>query len=29
VAAWIVHCAEALIAGAQESLAICEAIARG
>jgi hypothetical protein len=26
---WLVHCADALVAGAQESLAICEAILRG
>jgi hypothetical protein len=29
VATWIVHCADALVAGAQEATAICEAIARG
>lgn len=29
IAAWIVHCADAVVAGAQEALAICEAIARG
>ena len=26
---WLVHCADALVAGTQESLAICEAILRG
>ena len=26
---WLVHCADALVAGATESVAICEAIARG
>jgi hypothetical protein len=26
---WLVHCADALVAGAQEATAICEAIARG
>lgn len=29
IATWIVHCADAVVAGAQEALAICEAIARG
>lgn len=29
ITGWIVHCARAVVAGAQESLAICEAIARG
>jgi hypothetical protein len=29
IAAWLVHCANALVAGAQEATAICEAIARG
>ena len=29
VATWVVHCGDAVVAGAQESLAICEAIARG
>jgi hypothetical protein len=29
VARWLVHCADALVAGAQESTAICEAMARG
>lgn len=29
VAAWLRHCAEAVVAGARESLAICEAIQRG
>jgi hypothetical protein len=29
VAAWIAHCADALVAGAQETTAICEAILRG
>jgi hypothetical protein len=29
IARWIVHSAEAVVAGTQESLAICEAIARG
>ncbi|MBN9620499.1 MAG: oxidoreductase, partial [Actinobacteria bacterium] len=28
IAAWLVHCADALVAGAQETTAICEAIAR-
>jgi hypothetical protein len=28
VARWLVHCADALVAGAQEATAICEAIAR-
>ncbi len=26
---WLVHCADALVAGALEATAICEAIARG
>jgi hypothetical protein len=29
IATWLVHCADALVAGAQESTAICEAFARG
>ncbi|MBE7189758.1 MAG: oxidoreductase, partial [Jatrophihabitans endophyticus] len=29
IARWLVHCADAVAAGATESLAICEAIARG
>jgi hypothetical protein len=29
ISRWIVHCADAVVAGAQEALAICEAIARG
>lgn len=29
VAGWLVHCADALVAGALETTAICEAIARG
>lgn len=29
VAGWLVHCADALVAGARETTAICEAIARG
>jgi hypothetical protein len=29
IATWLVHCADALVAGAQESTAICEALARG
>jgi hypothetical protein len=29
IAQWLVHCADALVAGARESVAICEAIARG
>jgi hypothetical protein len=29
IATWVVHCADALVAGALESTAICEAIARG
>lgn len=29
IARWIVHCADALVAGARESTAICQAIARG
>jgi hypothetical protein len=29
IAAWIGHCADAIVAGARESTAICEAIARG
>jgi hypothetical protein len=29
IAHWLVHCADAIVAGAQESLAICEAILRG
>lgn len=29
IATWLVHCADALVAGALESTAICEAIARG
>jgi hypothetical protein len=29
IARWLVHCADALVAGAQESAAICEALARG
>lgn len=29
IAEWVVHCAEAVVLGAQEALAICEAIARG
>lgn len=29
IAAWVVHCADALAAGALETTAICEAIARG
>jgi hypothetical protein len=28
IAGWLVHCADALVAGAQESAAICEALAR-
>ncbi len=28
VARWLVHCADALVAGAREAVAICEAIAR-
>jgi hypothetical protein len=29
IARWLVHCADALVSGAQEATAICEAIARG
>jgi hypothetical protein len=29
IAGWLVHCADAVVAGAQEATAICEAIARG
>jgi hypothetical protein len=29
IAQWLVHCADALVAGAREATAICEAIARG
>jgi hypothetical protein len=29
IAQWLVHCADAVVAGAREALAICEAIARG
>jgi hypothetical protein len=29
IATWLVHCADAVVAGAQEATAICEAIARG
>ncbi|MGN6605791.1 MAG: oxidoreductase [Jatrophihabitans sp.] len=29
VATWLAHCGDAVVAGAQEALAICEAIARG
>jgi hypothetical protein len=29
VAAWLVHCADAVVAGAREATAICEAMARG
>lgn len=29
IASWIVHCADAVVAGALESIAICEAIGRG
>jgi Fic family protein len=29
VAGWIAHCAEAVVLGAQESLAVCEALMRG
>ena len=29
IVAWLVHCADAVVAGAQEATAICEAIARG
>lgn len=29
IARWLVHCADAVVAGARESTAICEAIARG
>lgn len=29
IAAWIAHCAEALVRGAQESTAVCEALMRG
>ena len=29
IAQWLVHCTDALVAGARESVAICEAIARG
>jgi hypothetical protein len=29
VARWLIHCADAVVAGARESTAICEAIARG
>lgn len=29
IAGWLIHCADALVAGTQESLAICEAILRG
>jgi hypothetical protein len=29
IARWLVHCADAVVAGAQEATAICEAIARG
>jgi hypothetical protein len=29
IAGWLVHCADAVVAGARESVAICEAIARG
>jgi hypothetical protein len=29
IAAWVVHCAEAVVLGAREGVAICEAIQRG
>jgi hypothetical protein len=29
IALWLVHCADAVVAGAREAVAICEAIARG
>jgi hypothetical protein len=29
IARWLVHCADAIVAGAQEASAICEALARG
>jgi len=29
IAQWLVHCADAVVAGAREAVAICEAIARG
>ena len=29
IATWLVHCADAVAAGAQEAVAICEAMARG
>jgi hypothetical protein len=29
IAAWLTHCAEAIVAGARESIAVCEALARG
>ncbi len=29
IARWLVHCADAIVAGAREATAICEAIARG
>ena len=29
IAAWIAHCGEALVLGAQDSLAVCEALVRG
>jgi len=29
IAAWIAHCGQALVAGAQDSLAVCEALVRG
>jgi Fic family protein len=29
IAAWIAHCAQALVLGAQESTAVCEALMRG
>jgi hypothetical protein len=28
VRTWLVHCADAVVAGARESIAICEAMAR-
>jgi hypothetical protein len=29
IAAWLVHCAEAVVLGAREGVAVCEAIQRG
>src|SRR5207249_4644128 len=29
IAGWIVHCADAVVGGAREAMAICEALARG